>query len=124
MCELGGAEDGGDPEGLFGAPLEGQGGRQVGAAVEVFLTAGQAQVQALVAEGGVLVTLKEGGGDAISATFRLADIKQTPAPQTQEFSTYLVDIQLMDFIRQRGSIFPHQRSEGKTKELFLPFVLS
>lgn len=67
LCELGGAKDGGDPEGFFGAPLEGQVGWQVGAAVEVFLTAGQAQVQALVTEGGVLVTLRdghqEGGGD-------------------------------------------------------------
>lgn len=65
LCELGGAKDGRDPEGFFGAPLEGQVGRQVGAAVEVFLTAGQAQVQALVTEGGVLVTLKDryqGGG--------------------------------------------------------------
>lgn len=68
LCELGGAKDGGDPEGFFGAPLEGQVGWQVGAAVEVFLTAGQAQVQALVTEGGVLVTLRDGyqeggGGD-------------------------------------------------------------
>lgn len=67
MCQLGGAKDGGDPEGFFGAPLEGQVGRQVGTAVEVLLAAGQAQVQALVTEGGVLVTLKdgdqEGGGD-------------------------------------------------------------
>lgn len=60
MGELGGAKDGGDPEGFFGAPLEGQVGWKVGAAVEVFLTAGQAQVQALVTEGGVLVTLEDG----------------------------------------------------------------
>lgn len=65
LSEFGGAEYGGDPEGLFGAPLEGQVGRQVGAAVEVLLAAGQAEVQALVAEGGVLIALKggdEGGG--------------------------------------------------------------
>lgn len=60
LCQFGGAKDGGDPEGFFGAPLEGQVGRQVGAAVEVFLTAGQTQVQALVTEGGVLITLKDG----------------------------------------------------------------
>lgn len=60
LCQFGGAKDGGDPEGFFGAPLEGQVGGQVGAAVEVFLTAGQTQVQALVTEGGVLVALKDG----------------------------------------------------------------
>lgn len=57
MCEFGGAEYGGDPEGFFGASLEGQVGRQVGAAVEVLLTAGQTEVQALVTEGGVFITL-------------------------------------------------------------------
>lgn len=65
LCEFGGAEYGGDPEGFFGAPLEGQVGRQVGAAVEVLLAAGQAEVQALVAEGGVFITL-EGSGSTIS----------------------------------------------------------
>lgn len=60
LCEFGGAEYGGHPEGFFGASLEGQVGRQVGAAVEVLLTAGQAEVQALVAEGGVFITLKVG----------------------------------------------------------------
>lgn len=58
MCEFGGAEYRGDPEGFFGAPLEGQVGRQVGAAVEVFFTAGQAQVQALVTKGSIFITLK------------------------------------------------------------------
>lgn len=66
MCEFGGAEYGGDPEGFFGASLEGQVGRQVGAAVEVLLTAGQTEVQALVTEGGIFITLvvgdKGGGG--------------------------------------------------------------
>lgn len=60
MCEFGGAEDGGDPEGFFGASLEGQVGRQVRAAVEVLLTAGQTEVQALVTEGGVFITLVVG----------------------------------------------------------------
>lgn len=58
LCEFGGAEYRGDPEGFFGAPLEGQVGRQVGATVEVFFTAGQAQVQALVTKGGIFITLK------------------------------------------------------------------
>lgn len=62
MCEFGGAEYGGDPEGLFGASLEGQVRRQVGATVEVLFTAGQAQVQTLVTEGGVLITLGDGHG--------------------------------------------------------------
>jgi len=65
LRELGGAEDGGDPEGFLGAPGEGQVGRQAGAAVEVLFAAGQAQVQALVTEGGVLITL-EGRGDLLS----------------------------------------------------------
>lgn len=59
LCEFGGAEYCGDPEGLFWASLEGQISRQVGAAVEVLLTAGQTQVQALVTEGGVLITLQK-----------------------------------------------------------------
>lgn len=59
LCEFGGAEYRGDPEGFFGAPLEGQVGGQVGAAVEVFFTAGQAQVQALITKGGIFITLKE-----------------------------------------------------------------
>lgn len=72
MCEFGGAEYGGDPEGFFGAPLEGQVGRQVGAAVEVLLTAGQAEVQALVAEGGVFITLKVGrrGKQGVAISFK------------------------------------------------------
>lgn len=60
MCEFGGAEYRGDPEGLFRASLEGQVGRQVGAAVEVLFTAGQAQVQALVTEGGIFIALEVG----------------------------------------------------------------
>lgn len=60
LCEFGGAEYGGDPEGFFGASLEGQVGRQVGAAVEVLLTAGQTEVQALVTEGGIFITLAVG----------------------------------------------------------------
>lgn len=59
LCEFGGAKYRGDPEGLFRASLEGQVGRQVGAAVEVLFTAGQAQVQTLVTEGGVFITLKD-----------------------------------------------------------------
>lgn len=58
LCEFGGAEYRGDPEGLFRASLEGQVGRQVGAAVEVLFTAGQAQVQTLVTEGGIFITLE------------------------------------------------------------------
>lgn len=60
MCEFGGAEYRGDPEGFFGASLEGQVSRQVGAAVEVFFTAWQTQVQALVTEGGIFITLEDG----------------------------------------------------------------
>lgn len=69
MCEFGGAEDGGDPEGFFGAPLEGEVCRQVGAAVEVLFTAGQAEVQALVAEGGVFITLKVGDTEGAGLDF-------------------------------------------------------
>ena len=58
LCEFGGAEYRGDPEGLFRASLEGQVSWQVGATVEVLLTTGQTQVQALVTEGSVLVTLQ------------------------------------------------------------------
>lgn len=58
MCEFGGAEYRGDPKGLFRASLERQVGRQVGAAVEILLTAGQAQVESLVTEGGILITLE------------------------------------------------------------------
>lgn len=57
LREFGGAEYCGDPEGFLGTPLEGQIGRQGGAAVEILLTAGQAQVQALVTKGGVFITL-------------------------------------------------------------------
>ena len=63
LCELGRAEQRGHPEGLFGAPLEGQVGGQVGAAVEVLFAAGHAQVQALVAEGGVFIALEKREGD-------------------------------------------------------------
>lgn len=38
--------------------------------------------------------------------------------------SYLIHIQLMALIRQCGPIFSHQRSERKTKQFFLPFVLS
>lgn len=58
LCEFGRAEYGGDPEGLFGASLKRQVGRQVGAAVEILFTAGQAQVQSLVTEGGILIALE------------------------------------------------------------------
>lgn len=59
LREFGRAENGGDPESLFGAPLEGQVGWQVGAAVEILLAARKTQVQALVTEGGALITLEE-----------------------------------------------------------------
>lgn len=87
LCELGGAEDGGDPEGFFGASLEGQVGRQVGAAVEVLFAAGQAQVQALVTEGGVLVALKdghqEGGGHVIGRCRQMAAARRQRASGNQ-----------------------------------------
>lgn len=60
MCEFSGAEYGRDPESFFGASLEGQVGWQVGAAVEVLFTAGQTQVQPLVTEGGIFITLEDG----------------------------------------------------------------
>lgn len=57
LCEFGGAEDRGDPEDFLGASLEGQVGRQAGAAVEVLFTTRQAEVQALVTEGGIFIAL-------------------------------------------------------------------
>ena len=57
LGELGGGELGGDPEALLGAALEDEAGGDAGAAVEVFLAAGQAQVERVVVEGRVLVTL-------------------------------------------------------------------
>lgn len=58
LGELGGGELRGDPEGLLGAALEDEAGRDVGTTVEVVLTAGQAQVEGVVTEGRVLVTLR------------------------------------------------------------------
>lgn len=74
LCEFGGAEYCGDPERFFGASLEGQVGRQVGAAVEVFLTAWQTQVQALVTEGGVFITLEDGYQRVTEDSLRFGDI--------------------------------------------------
>ena len=61
LSELGGGELGGDPEGLLGAALEDEAGGDAGAAVEVFFTAGQAQVEGVVTERGVLITLRSEG---------------------------------------------------------------
>lgn len=61
MSEFCGAEDGGDPECFFRAPLERQVGWHVGAAVEVLLAAGEAQVQPLVTECGIFITLMKDG---------------------------------------------------------------
>ena len=58
LGEFGGGELCGDPEGFLGAALEDEAGRDVGTAVEVFFTAGQAQVERVVTEGRVLVTLR------------------------------------------------------------------
>lgn len=40
LCELGGGELSGDPQGFLGATLEDEAGGNIGAAVEVVLTAG------------------------------------------------------------------------------------
>ena len=61
LSELGGRELRGDPEGLLGAALEDEAGGDAGAAVEVLFTAGQAQVQGVVTEGSVLITLRPPG---------------------------------------------------------------
>lgn len=58
LGELCGGELCGDPEGLLGAALEDEAGGDAGTAVEVFLTAGQAQVQGVVTEGRVLIALR------------------------------------------------------------------
>lgn len=57
MSELGGGKLCGDPECLLGASLEDEAGRDVGAAVEVVLTAWKAKVEGVVTEGCVLITL-------------------------------------------------------------------
>ncbi len=58
LSELCGGELCGDPECLLGAALEDEAGGDAGTAVEVFFTAGQAQVEGVVTEGGVLITLR------------------------------------------------------------------
>lgn len=47
----------GYPDGLLSAALEYEAGRDVWAAVEVIFTTGQPQVQRMVTEGGVFITL-------------------------------------------------------------------
>lgn len=59
LGELGGRQLSGDPEGLLGAALEGQAGRDVGTAGDVILAAGQTEVVGGVSEGGVLIALEE-----------------------------------------------------------------
>lgn len=58
LSELCGRELRGDPEGLLGAALEDEAGGDAGAAGEVLFTAGQAQVEGVVTERGVLVALR------------------------------------------------------------------
>lgn len=58
LREFGGRQLCGDPESLLGAALEDEAGGDAGTAVEVFLAAGQAQVESVVTEGRVLTTLK------------------------------------------------------------------
>lgn len=58
LGQLGGGELGGDPEGLLGAALEDEAGGAAGTAAEVLLTAGQAQVEGVVTERGVFLTLR------------------------------------------------------------------
>lgn len=62
LSELRGRELRGDPERLLGAALEDEAGGDAGTAVEVFLTAGQPQVEGVVTEGRVLITLRPRGG--------------------------------------------------------------
>lgn len=35
----------------------------------------------------------------------------------------LVNVEIMALVGERGSILPHQRSEGETEQLLLSFVL-
>lgn len=58
LCELGGGQLGGDPECLLGATLEDQAGGDAGTAVEVLFTAGQTEVERMVTERRVLITLR------------------------------------------------------------------
>lgn len=58
LCEFGGGKLGGDPQGFLDAALEDEAGGDVGAAVEIVLTTGQTQVQGVVTERGVFITLQ------------------------------------------------------------------
>lgn len=62
LRELCGRQLRGDPEGLLGAALEDEAGGDAGAAVEVLFAAGQTQVEGVVTEGGVFITLRPTGG--------------------------------------------------------------
>lgn len=62
LSEFSGGELCGDPEGLLGTTLENEARGDAGAAVEVLLTAGQAQVESMVIEGRVLITLRPTAG--------------------------------------------------------------
>lgn len=57
LREFGGGELGGDEERLFGAALEDEAGRDVGAAIVVLFAAGQAQVQSMVVKRAILIAL-------------------------------------------------------------------
>lgn len=88
LSEFGGAEYGGNPERLFRTPLERQVSGQVGAAVEILLAAGQAQVQTLVTEGGVLIALH--GAQRRSCSEPLGgehDNVRPPSPRDRGFLT-------------------------------------
>lgn len=58
LSEFGGRELCGDPERLLGAALEDEAGGDAGTAVEVFFATGQTQVESVVTEGRVLITLR------------------------------------------------------------------
>lgn len=58
LCEFGRGELSRNPQCFLGATLEDEARRNVGAAIKVILTARQAQIQSMVAEGCVLITLK------------------------------------------------------------------
>lgn len=79
LGEFGGGELGGDPESLLGAALEDEAGGNAGATVKVLFTAGQAQVEGVVTEGGVLVTLRRRQTGEELKTVSLCSISCTDA---------------------------------------------
>lgn len=122
LSEFGGWQLRGDPEGLFSAALENEAGGDVGTAVEVLFAAGQAQIQSVVTERSVLVTLRD-NRHRVHMEMSCISLRSIRKECKTKMS-YLVNIELMAFVREGRPVFSHQRSEGKTKELLLSFVFS